>query len=187
MFNKNMRIETERLLIRPFITEDRDSIYNIMKDEKMYEYTPDEPWKSFEDADGFIKLTSWLYDLNHKNFRHFFAITEKQNETMIGFCGVGGIAYDRSENEIFYSIGCKYWGQGYATEAAKAMLRYAFDTLELSKVIGVVHPKNIASNRIMDKIGLKKTGVLSRLPEEFQFFNGEYVYLLNREEYLNIE
>lgn len=184
MIDKTIRIETERLMMRPFTLEDRDSIYNIMKDTDMYKYTPDEPWKSVEIAEEFINLALRLYDSEHHTFRHFFAVTVKESGEIIGFCGVGGIAYDRTQNEVFYSIGKDYWGKGYATEAAKAMLKYAFHELELAKVIAAVHPNNIASNRVLEKIGLKRTGIITGLPEEHAFFDGEYLYSLNKEELL---
>lgn len=181
--NKNFQMETERLIIRPFTLDDRDSIYRVMKDKEMSKYTPGNPWESMEDAEEFIKQALWLYDLDHFTFRHFFAIARRPDGEIIGFCGVGGIGYDRTENEIFYSIGKDYWGRGYATEAAAALLKYAFDQLGLFNIIGVVHPENIASRKVMEKIGLKKAGVISGLPAEHGFFNGEYLYSLSKDEY----
>ncbi len=163
--------------------DDNESIYNIMKDKEMYTYTPDKPWESIDDANEFIKLVLWLYDLNHRTFRHFFAITEKLNGKIVGFCGVGGIAYDRTKNEVFYSIGKTYWRKGYATEAAEAMLKYAFSQLNLGEIIGAVHPDNIASKRVMEKIGMKRAGVISGLITEFDHFNGEFLYSLSQDEY----
>jgi ribosomal-protein-alanine N-acetyltransferase len=182
--DKKFQMETDRLIIRPFTYQDQDSIYQVMKDKEMCEYTPDEPWESMEDAKYFVKQALWLYDLNHYTFRHFFAITRRGTDEIIGFCGVGGIGYDRNENEIFYSIGKAYWGKGYATEAATAVLKYAFDRLNLENIIGVVHPENIASRKVMEKIGLKKVGIIHGLPAEHSFFNGEYLYSLSRDEYI---
>jgi ribosomal-protein-alanine N-acetyltransferase len=183
MFNKAIKLETKRLLMRPFTTDDKELIFNIMKDKEMFEYTPDEPWNSIENAEEFINLVLWLYDSEYETFKHFFAVNEKESGKMIGVCGVGGIDYDRSENEVFYHIGKDYWGKGYATEAAEAMLQYAFEQLDLSKIIGAVHPDNNASNRIMEKIGLKRTGTISGLDEGYAYFNGEHLYSMNTEDY----
>lgn len=149
----------------------------------MFKYTPDEPWQSIENAEEFIYLVLWLYDLEHETFRHFFAITEKESEKVIGLCGVGGIDYDRSKNEIFYHIGKDYWGKGYATEAAEAMLEYYFKQLGLTKLIGAVHPENKASIRVMEKIGLKRIGSISGLSEEHSYYNGEHLYSIGIEDY----
>lgn len=184
MFNKTTKLETERLLMRPFNLDDKELIFNIMKDKEMFEFTPDEPWQSSETAEDFIKLALWLYDLENKAFRHFFAVTEKESKKIIGMCGVGGIDYDRNENEVFYHIGKDYWGKGYATEAAKAMLEYYFEQLQLSRIIGAVHPDNKASIKVMDKLGLKRIGTIGGLSEEHSYYNGEYLYSMSIEEYL---
>lgn len=184
MFDKKSRIETERLLIRPFTEEDSEAMLEIQSNFVMTKYTPDEPWRSIEDAKEFIKLVFWLYGSEHHTFRHFFAVTEKESGKLIGFCGVGGIEYNRAENEVFYSIHSAYWGRGYATEAGRAMLEYGFERLELLKVIGAVHTENVASIRVIEKIGLKRIGVIKDLPKEFNGYNGEYLYALNRDEYM---
>lgn len=185
MFDRNTTISTKRLLMRAFKESDRADIFNIMKDKEMSLYTPDSSWESLDDADEFLKLVFWLYDLNHETFKHFFAIMDNENEDLIGICGIGGVEYDRKQNEVFYHIGKEYWGKGYASEAAEAMLEYGFNQLRLNKIIGVVYKENIASNRVMEKIGMKRIGVLSQLPEEFNNFNGEYLYSLDRAEYIN--
>ena len=184
MFDKQTKIETQRLVIRAFTENDRMGIFNIMKDKEMSLYTPDDQWENLEDADEFLKLVFWLYDLDHHTFKHFFAVTDKQNGDLIGLCGVGGVEYDRNQNEVFYHIGKRFWGKGYATEAAEAMLEYGFSRLGLNKINGIVQKENIASNKVMDKIGMKRIGVLSGLPDEFNYFNGEYLYSLDKEEYL---
>lgn len=183
MFNKLIKLETQRLLMRPFSSDDKELIFNVMKDKEMFEYTPDEPWHSIENAEEFINLVLWLYDSEYETFKHFFAVIEKESGKLIGVCGVGGIDYDRSENEVLYHIGKEYWGKGYATEAAQAMLEYSFEQLGLSKVIGVVHPDNNASNRVMEKIGLKRIGTISGLDKEHAYFNGEYLYSMSIGEY----
>lgn len=184
MLDKTIKVETDRLIMRPFTLDDRDVIFEVMKDKDMYVYTPDEPWKSTETAEEFIKLAIRLYNDDHHTFKHFFAVTTKESGEVIGICGIGGIQYDRTKNEVFYSIGKNYWGNGYATEAAKAMLSYAFGKLGLDKIIAAVHPDNIASNRVLEKIGLKRTGVITDLTEEHAFFNGEYLYSLYKEDLL---
>lgn len=60
MFNKNIRIETERLILRPFAEGDSDAMFEIQSNSIMTKYTPDEPWKSIEDAKEFIKLAGYM-------------------------------------------------------------------------------------------------------------------------------
>lgn len=63
------------------------------------------------------------------------------------------------------------------------MLEYSFEQLGLRKVIGAVHPDNDASNRVMDKIGLKRIGTINGLDKEHACFNGEYLYSMSIEDY----
>lgn len=181
MFDKNIKIETERLIMRPFTNDDCEAMLEIQSNPVMTKYTPDEPWKSIDDAKEFIKLSLRLYESEHHTFRHFFAVVEKMSGNLIGFCGVGGIDYDHTQNEVFYGIHQDYWGKGYATEAGKAMLKYGFNQLGLEKIIGAVHTENNSSINVLEKIGLKRIGVISGLAEEFKGFNGEYLYALKGE------
>ncbi|MFZ5354528.1 MAG: GNAT family N-acetyltransferase [Bacillota bacterium] len=183
MFDISIKIETERLVLRPFDVNDCEGIFNVMKDIEMYRFTPDEPWKSIDNSREFIEMVLWLYNLEHKNFRHFFAMEEKHSGKLIGMCGIGGIEYDRAQNEIFYHIGKDYWGRGYATEAAQAMTEYAFNTLKLNRLIGVVHPDNAASIKVLEKLGMKRKGILSDMPEEHSFFNGELLFAIDNTSY----
>lgn len=105
---------------------------------------------------------------------------------MIGYCGVGGIEYDRNQNEVFYGIQKDYWGNGYATEAGWAMLKYGFGNLGLDRIIGAVHTGNEGSINVLEKIGLKRIGIINGLAEEFKGFNGEYLYEMKRDEYLEL-
>jgi RimJ/RimL family protein N-acetyltransferase len=63
--------------------------------------------------------------------------------------------------EVGYRLGASHWGQGIATEAASALLEYAFDPsgLDLKRVVGVTHPENAASMRVLEKCGLVKLGL----------------------------
>ncbi len=133
MFDRNMRIKTRRLVLRAVAAEDRDALFEVMSDAAMSRYTPDPAWTSVTDADDFLTLASWLYDLEHEHFRYFFAVTDAGGGRLLGLCGVGSVAYDRSQNEVFFHIGRRSWGRGYATEAAAAMLDYGFATLGLAQ------------------------------------------------------
>ena len=73
-----------------------------------------------------------------------------------GLIGCAGLEYlpETGETEVAYLLGRDYWGQGLATEAARAALNYAFDTLGLQTIIGLVHPENLASSHVLEKLGL---------------------------------
>ena len=71
-----------------------------------------------------------------------------------GFCGLVHLD-DTSEIEVGYRFAKRFWGMGLATEAAKASLEYGFETLGIDRIVAVVHPDNLASQRVVDKLGLR--------------------------------
>jgi RimJ/RimL family protein N-acetyltransferase len=73
---------------------------------------------------------------------------------MIGFCGVG-FWRDAPDPEIGWWLARRFWGRGLATEAARTVLRDAFERVRLERIISVARPENVASIRIMEKLGLK--------------------------------
>lgn len=183
MFDRAIRIETPRLALRAFTEGDRLAVFDVMSDEAMSRYTPDGHWTDIEAADSFLSTALWLYGIDHETFRHFFAVTDRRGGELIGMCGIGGIEFDHHRNEVFYHIAKRHWGRGYATEAATAMLEYGFLRLGLVEIIGAVHTENIASQRVLEKIGLRPTAVIDGLPDEFRGFNGELLYVMTGEEY----
>lgn len=184
MITNDMKIQTQRLILRPFDEEDCDAIFRIQSNPEMTRYTPDEPWKSIEEAYSFIKFATRLYNNDKiiKGFRYFLAVveTETQSNNVIGYCGLGGPEFDRTLTEVFYSIDYPYWGKGYATETTKALLEYGFKELMLDKIVGFADKDNIASLRVLEKAGLQRIGIISGLEEQYEYFNGECLYQIDK-------
>jgi [ribosomal protein S5]-alanine N-acetyltransferase len=105
-----------------------------------------------------------------------FAVIVRGDERLIGYCGFFLQTVDDAEElEIGYRLDPSYWGRGLATEAARAVRDHAFDDLQLSRVISLIHPDNIASRRVAEKNGMT--------PEKQTVFRGfpTIVFALNRE------
>ena len=64
---------------------------------------------------------------------------------------------ETNETEVGYLLSRRFWGRGYTTEGARAALQFGFERFELEQIIGLVHPENIASQRVLEKAGLKFT------------------------------
>src|SRR5262249_54763446 len=89
--------------------------------------------------------------------RHGFtiwAVIEKATAGLVGACGLKYLD-DGPEIEVGYHLARPAWGKGYATEAARACLRHGFDRLGLPRIVAVVDPLNHASQRVIEKLGLK--------------------------------
>jgi ribosomal-protein-alanine N-acetyltransferase len=86
---------------------------------------------------------------------HFgvWAIVDKKHQNLIGHCGFKFLE-NTTEVQIGYLLKKSYWGKGLATEAASAALKYGFEIAHLEKVVAVAKPDNIASRRVMEKLGM---------------------------------
>jgi ribosomal-protein-alanine N-acetyltransferase len=83
-----------------------------------------------------------------------WALIHKPDKKLIGWCGLAPL--DKTDEiEIGYGIAKEYWGRGLTTEAAAATIRYGFEELKLNQIVAVAMPENIASRRIMEKIGMR--------------------------------
>ncbi|MDO4620361.1 MAG: GNAT family N-acetyltransferase, partial [Lachnospiraceae bacterium] len=77
-----------------------------------------------------------------------------------GSIGLFNVDEDADQVELGYSIGSKWWRHGYATEAAKAVIHYAFDSVEFHRIYASHHIENTASGRVLEKIGMQYEGTL---------------------------
>lgn len=177
---KNLRLETENLIIRPYTKNDALNLYDTLNDKNVLKYIPEEPI-TIEQAQNAIDWLISNYDLDlDSDYKYSFAIETKQTNDYVGWCGFGYLDYDKSQKEIYFTLKSKYWGQGFATEASKALVEYIFNELELKKLVAVVKPNNVASKRVIEKLGFKHEGIVKNVPEEFSFYEGELYYTLTK-------
>jgi RimJ/RimL family protein N-acetyltransferase len=88
----------------------------------------------------------------------FWAVIERASGELIGDAGVGLVDGIGPEFELGYSLGTRWWGLGYATEAARAVREYALGELALTEVLALVQPGNAASINVLEKIGMEPVG-----------------------------
>lgn len=144
---------TRRLLLRGFLPNDAELLQAILAQPGVLRYFPSsQPW-------SLAKVNRWLAE----HWRHWeehgfgwWALTDRQDGQLLGWCGLG-VLDETGEVEIKYLLTPSSWGQGLATEAARQALGYGFGEAGLSLVIGLTHPENIASQRVLEKIGLTFT------------------------------
>jgi RimJ/RimL family protein N-acetyltransferase len=79
---------------------------------------------------------------------------------LLGWCGLKITNFVLREGELGYALDRVYWGQGYATEAALAMLAFGFRSLNLHRIVGTCHPANQGSIRVLEKVGMSYEGCL---------------------------
>lgn len=146
-----MILETERLILRELKEEDALHFYELNNDPTVIQFTGDSPFKDIDSAKKILK------NYSRNNYEKYgygrWAVLSKTNNEWLGWCGLK-YTPEKEETDIGYRFYKKHWGNGYATEAAKACLDYGFKKLHLSKIVGRSMKENIASIVVLKKIGM---------------------------------
>ena len=145
-----MTLETERLILRPFTLNDVDALAVVLGDPVAMEFYPAPLTR--EGVEGWIRKNLERYERDGygKN-----AMVLKASGELIGDCGcTRQLVEEREQVEIGYNVRRNLWGNGYATEAARACMDYAFDQLGEQRVISMIRPGNLSSRRVAEKNGL---------------------------------
>jgi len=142
-------LETPHLILRPWRLEDADTLFRILQEPDILEYFPPTTF-TLEKTQRYIshQLNQW----QERGYGHW-AVTLKLDGRLVGWDGLEYLPETR-ENEVAYLLSHQVWGCGYATEAARAAVRYGLETAGLQAIIGLVHPGNIGSIRVLEKCGL---------------------------------
>ncbi len=173
------QIETERLILRAFLPTDDEAMFELDSDPLVHKYLGNNPVKTIEQSREVIKKVQQQYIDNGIGR---WAAIEKASGAFIGWSGLK-LNTEMENNQInFYDVGYrlipKYWGKGYATESARAAIKYGFEEMQLSEIIGTVNIENNASQKALEKCGLQYV-------ESFQWHDIPCHWLkITREEWL---
>jgi RimJ/RimL family protein N-acetyltransferase len=146
---------TKRLIIREIISSDAPFIIKILNDPGFLKNIGDRNVRSLSDAENFIE--SRYIDSYQKNGFGMYLVELKESGIAIGQCGL--IKRDSLPDiDIGFAFLESQTGKGYAVEAGLAVLTFAKEKLKLKRLIGFTLPHNFASQKVLQKIGLKKEG-----------------------------
>lgn len=144
------RLTTERLIVRPWTEDDRPALERMAFDRDMLRYvTNGVPWTR-ERVDEFLRRQARYVD---QHGIAFGAVERREGKEVIGLCGLQPL--DSGEFELGWWIWKAYWGRGYATEAARAVVGHATGEMGLRRLVAVIDPPNAASIRVAEKLGLR--------------------------------
>lgn len=144
---------TERLLLRPFREEDYPALRAMDEDPLVSRYRS-RPVIDQAMTRRFLERVLWAAE--QKPQTSFpFAVMLRDSGQFIGQCGLTLIAAREGAAYLWYAANRSYWGQGYMTEAARAVLAYGFGELDLRRIEAGCHPDNLASLRVLHKIGMR--------------------------------
>ncbi len=151
-------LETPRLLLRPFAFEDAPALARLAGRREIADTTISVPHPYSEQ-----QAREWIshhMELGNEAKEAAFAIVEKNTGQLIGSAGLRDLNQEHSHAEMGCWIGVEFWGRGYATEAARALLQFGFEELQLNRIHAHHMLRNPASGRVLEKIGMRREGVL---------------------------
>jgi ribosomal-protein-alanine N-acetyltransferase len=155
-----MIINTDRLLLREFVEDDWPAVLAYQSDPRYLRYYP---WTRRTATDirefvqGFIEQQR-----QEPRYKYQLVIALRADGRLIGNCGIRQDTPESWEADLGYELAPAHWGRGYATEAARALLRFGFEELRLHRVRAYCLAENVASARVLQKIGMRCEGRLSQ-------------------------
>ncbi|GAB3372510.1 GNAT family N-acetyltransferase [Azotobacter armeniacus] len=166
--------ETERMLIRPLSLDDVPSLAEILSDPEVMKHSV----RGVCDEAATRRFIEWCLACYESHGVGPWALVEKESRALIGFCGVGPeFVGDVEEINLGYRLAQRYWGAGFATEAACAALAFAFSEKAFRSVVVIVEPEHGASMRVVEKAGFCSF-------QNVQFYGREVrLYRMTRDEW----
>ncbi|MCB9232819.1 MAG: GNAT family N-acetyltransferase [Bacteroidia bacterium] len=159
-------IETERILLRKYSLTDLHDAARMGSDPEVMRFTGE----GMVDRAKMLDILENVILADYKAYGYGRWVMElKSTGEYMGFCGLKYLP-DIQEVDLGYRMFPRFWGQGYATEAAQATLDYGFEVLGLKRIIGQAFPENVASVRVLEKLGMKFEGTSSDGGPEWHIF-----------------
>lgn len=152
-------VETDRIILRELTLADAASMFKMDSDPEVHKYLGNKPFTNIRESEDNIRFIRDQYVANGIGR---WAVIDKESNEFVGWGGLKFITTPTNDHIHFYEVGYRFlkehWGKGYATESAKASLKYAFEEMNLETVYAMAHGENAGSRHALQKSGLKITG-----------------------------
>jgi RimJ/RimL family protein N-acetyltransferase len=165
---ERIELTTERLLLRPFREEDWEAVHEYAADPEVSRHQAWGP-NTQEETRQFLQECVQENQKPERAAFHF-AVVLKAGGRFLGGCTLRITDAGLREAMIGYTLDRRFWGRGYMTEAAGALLRFGFQDLRLHRVVSWCTPENVGSWRVMEKAGMRREGH----EREAAFFKGRW-------------
>jgi RimJ/RimL family protein N-acetyltransferase len=179
-------LETDRLILRPLGSGDYEAFYSYGSVPENMTYMIFGPYTA-QSAKGFLEMVeNWWKDDPPKIYE--FAVMLKENGRMIGNCGLYLDDEKRATGTLGWCIHRDYWNRGYATEFAKALLKFGFEELNMHRIHAECNADNTGSAKVMEHAGMRREGHFinnrfERVGDQKMWYS-EFFYGILRDEYL---
>lgn len=163
-----MILSTERLILRDFVADDWPAVLAYQQDPlylRYYEWTE----RSSDEVREFVGMfVAQQMAVPRNKFQ--LAVTRKETGQLIGNCGIRRPSPGAHSADIGFELDSQYWGQGYATEAARAVVAFGFTQLQMHRIWAWCIAENAGSARVLEKVGMRREGEL----REKEYFRGRW-------------
>lgn len=149
-------IETDRLLLRELLFSDVDGLFELESNPNVHLFVGNKPVTHIDECRAYVEFI-------HQQYKDFgtgrWAVILKESNEFLGWSGIKFITNEINDHKDFYEIGYrfieKHWGKGYATEAGKAFIDYAFNEMKVEALYAYADAGNENSRKILEKLGLR--------------------------------
>jgi ribosomal-protein-alanine N-acetyltransferase len=176
------QLESNQLLLRKIKPSDAEDIFLFMSDEGTVKNFLIAPHKTIEETLKQIKTSNKLYE---KKKQIQWGVTKKGSSAVIGTIGFHNLNVRDFQTEVGGLLSRPYWRGGIMTEALLTILTFGFEKMAFNRIYGLIHPDNIASISLGEKVGFRKEGLL----REGRFFNNQFydlaLYSLLKKDYMS--
>ena len=177
-------LETNRLVLRKIEKADANSILKYLSDKEVMKYYGLGPFNTINDA---LNEISWYQSILNEKTGIRWGITLKGKDEVIGSCGFLNMIPQHYRTEIGYELSKNYWGQGIASEALEAVIKYGFQHLKLQRIEALIEPPNTPSQKLAEKKGFIREGLLRNYEFTCGKFDDLYMYSLLKQDFELLE
>ena len=150
-------IETDRLIVRLVEESDLPALMQVNGDAEVTRYLPYQTWQTRNDAQAWYQRMRGLQVAGHALQ---FVVVDKRSASAVGTCLLFHLEEESARAELGYVLASSLWGTGYMYDALRSLVEAAFDSLSLRRLEAEVDPRNIASHKLLLKLGFTHEGLL---------------------------
>ena len=150
-------LETPRLRLRPYQAGDAEAMFALYSDPRVMRYWSFPPWREQAQAEAYVQRA--VAEM-HAGELMPWAVARREDDLLVGTATLHSWHQAQCRAELGYSLSPAQQGRGFATEALHAMLEFAFGPLGLRRVEADVDPRNLASCRLLERLGFRREGLL---------------------------
>ena len=169
MLRPTYPLRTRRLLLRPYVADDLDALHDIERRAETARYLYNEPLTR-EATRAVLERRQAMTAIDDEHDDLVLALVLPESRRVVGHATLQRISREHQQGEVGYAVHPDHQGHGYATEAAELMLQLGFEALGLHRIVGRLDARNVASARVLERLGMRREAHL----HENELVKGEW-------------